>query len=272
MTNESKVAHQIFSEEYTKIVKEKYPQKSHSWPILSGYDVLGGQFGNYIISILKDTGNPAMMSSGFIDLEFLSEYVTDINSSNVEMVREKIRIERDLKHRDYVVILATNGNNLANELEKALKYHEIITGVVKMKIFLSHKSIDKELVREVKKTLNVLGFDAWLDEDDLYAGVPLERSIMQGFKDSCAAIFFVTPDFKDEDYLGSEVEYAIAEKRLKKNNFAIITLVLEKNGSFGVVPDLLSSYVYKQPKNELQMIQHIIKALPMKLGRPMMSN
>ena len=52
MTNESKVAHQIFSEEYTKIVKEKYPQKSHSWPILSGYDVLGGQFGNYIISIL----------------------------------------------------------------------------------------------------------------------------------------------------------------------------------------------------------------------------
>ena len=57
-----------------------------------------------------------------------------------------------------------------------------------------------------------------------------------------------------------------------KNIFAIITLVLEKNGSFGVVPDLLSSYVYKQPKNELQMIQHIIKALPMKLGRPMMSN
>ena len=95
MTNESKVAHQIFSEEYTKIVKEKYPQKSHSWPILSGYDVLGGQFGNYIISIFKDTGNPAMMSSGFIDLEFLSEYVTDINSSNVEMVRDQIGVDLD---------------------------------------------------------------------------------------------------------------------------------------------------------------------------------
>lgn len=270
MNNEAKTAYQVFSEEYSKVVKLKHPRKTHSWPILSGYDVLEGQFGNYIITIFKDTGNTSMMTTGYLDINFLSDYYTSINNSNIEQVREKIKTERDLKPRDSVVILATDVSNLGYELEQTLKHHEIVTGVVKMKIFLSHKSIDKKLVREVKKTLNVLGFEAWLDEDDLYAGDSLERGLMKGFKDSCAAIFFVTPDFKDEEYLGSEVEYAIAEKRSKKNDFVIITLVLEKEGILGIVPDLLSPYVYKKPSNQLQMIQEIVKALPMKLGKPML--
>lgn len=272
MANENNQAYEIFSKEYGKKVREKYPTRSHSWPILSGFDVLEGQIGNYIICIFKDTGNSAMMSYAGIDLGFLSEFVSNIDNSNIDSLREIIKTERDLKPRDSVVILSIDGSNLENELEKTLKYHEIITGVVKMKIFLSHKSVDKKLVREVKKTLNILGFDAWLDEDELYAGVSLERGIMKGFDDSCAAIFFVTPDFKDESYLGSEVDYAIAQKRAKKDNFAIIVLVIEKDGSFGVVPGLLNSYIYKKPENQLQMIQEIIRALPMKLGKPMRRN
>ncbi|WP_287824867.1 toll/interleukin-1 receptor domain-containing protein [Clostridium sp.] len=82
-----------------------------------------------------------------------------------------------------------------------------------MKIFLSHKGIDKTRVRDFKNTLELIGFEPWLDEDAMNAGVELERGIRRGFTDSCAAIFFVTPNFVDEDYLSSEVNYAIAEKR-----------------------------------------------------------
>ena len=90
-----------------------------------------------------------------------------------------------------------------------------------MKIFLSHKGTDKPRVREYKKTLEALGFDPWLDEDALTAGAGLERGILKGMKESCAAVFFVTSNFVDESFLGSELDYAISEKRAKGDLFAM---------------------------------------------------
>jgi hypothetical protein len=134
------------------------------------------------------------------------------------------------------------------------------------KIFLSHKGANKPLVRNFDATLRILGFDTWLDENAMHAGVELERGILQGFKDSCAAIFFITPEFKDENYLATEINYAIAEKREKGNRFAIITLVfIDENGNSGLVPGLLKPYVWKEPQNELEALREIIKALPIKL-------
>src|SRR5882757_9130848 len=43
------------------------------------------------------------------------------------------------------------------------------------RIFLSHKSADKALVRDYKQTLELLGLKPWLDEDDLAAGAELTR-------------------------------------------------------------------------------------------------
>ena len=89
------------------------------------------------------------------------------------------------------------------------------------KIFLSHKGIDKPKVREFKQILEQLGFAPWLDEDAMTAGVELERELLNGFKESCAAVFFVTRAFEDGNYLATEVNYAIAEKRQKKEHFVI---------------------------------------------------
>lgn len=77
------------------------------------------------------------------------------------------------------------------------------------KIFLSHKGVDKPVTREYFRVLKTLGFDPWLDEDAMVAGTPLERGILDGFEQSCAAVFFVTPSFQDENYLATEVNYAI---------------------------------------------------------------
>jgi len=135
-----------------------------------------------------------------------------------------------------------------------------------MKIFLSHKGSDKPFVRKFKDTLSLLGFSPWLDEDAMPAGTNLERGILQGFKDSCAAVFFVTPDFHDEKYLASEVDYAVQEKRNKGDKFSIITLVFEDGAAKGKVPDLLHTYVWKEPKSELDALQEIIRALPIHVG------
>lgn len=73
--------------------------------------------------------------------------------------------------------------------------------------------------------------------------------------------------YKDEGFLETEVNYAITEKMNKGDKFSIITLVFsDDKGKIGEVPELLKTYVWKQPTNDLEALQEIIKALPVKLG------
>lgn len=258
---------EVIDKEYRKIVEQKYPEYSNVWPIISGYNLLNGPYGNYIICIFKHTGNNSMMATSVVEFNDVNTGVTSISSQNIDSVRDKVRSSFRLSSMDSVVILAVDGSNLGSELQKLLESHEFVMGVKKMKIFLSHKGADKPLVRLYKQTLELLGFEVWLDEDAMPAGTALHRGILQGFKDSCAAIFFITPNYKNEEFLETEVNYAITEKMNKGDKFSIITLVFsDDKGKIGEVPELLKTYVWKQPTNDLEALQEIIKALPVKLG------
>ncbi len=168
-----------------------------------------------------------------------------------EIEHEQEEVFGKLEYKTYVRFIATKGDMVQSRSKR---------------IFLSHKGVDKSFVREFKDTLKLLGFTTWLDEDAMVAGDELDRALLQGFKDSCAAIFFITPSFKDENFLKMEINYAIAEKRAKKEKFAVIPLVFQKDGKKGKVPDLLKQYVQKEPKNQLQAIIEIIRALPIEVG------
>lgn len=146
---------------------------------------------------------------------------------------------------------------------------EMVEEQMPKKIFLSHKGADKTLVRQYKKTLELLGFSPWLDEDAMPAGIELERGLLKGFNESCAAVFFVTPNYVDAGYLATEVNYAISEKRTKADRFAIVTLVFPgADGKPAEVPPLLRQYVYKTPTSQLDGLNEIIRALPLALGEP----
>ncbi len=131
------------------------------------------------------------------------------------------------------------------------------------KIFLSHKSIDKPLVQRYYQALRTIGFDPWLDEPNMPAGSNLERELVRGFEGSCAAVFFITANFRDEKYLAAEIDYAIAQKRSKDKKFAIITL---RYADACPVPSLLTPYVYKDISNDLDGFYVLVKALPIELG------
>lgn len=131
------------------------------------------------------------------------------------------------------------------------------------KVFLSHKGIDKGEVTEYKTTLALIGYDPWFDEDAMPAGTPLERGLLQGMRDSCGVVFFITPSFKDEDYLETEINYAIQEKRQKGDKFAVITLqFVGVDGKVGEIPELLKTLVWKKPKSSLEALREIVRALP----------
>jgi hypothetical protein len=153
-----------------------------------------------------------------------------------------------------------------------LKYENHIEMQKPKNIFLSHKSADKSLIREISSTLHSIGFSPWLDEDQMKAGASLERAIKQGFEDSCAAVFFVTPNFTDENFLATEIDYAIAEKRSKGSRFSIITLLIpDKDGVYGKVPSLLRTYVWKQIQ-PIEIVRTIAEALPIECGEPVWRN
>ena len=132
-----------------------------------------------------------------------------------------------------------------------------------VRIFLSHKSKDKPLVHRYYQALTELGFTPWLDEPDMPAGTNLERGILQGFEESCAAVFFITENFKDENYLATEVDYAIMQKRKKGKKFAIITLHYANAAG---VPGLLTPFKWVTVSNDLEGFRELIRALPIQPG------
>ncbi|MDP5134637.1 toll/interleukin-1 receptor domain-containing protein [Rheinheimera baltica] len=159
---------------------------------------------------------------------------------------------------------------IVTEVAGLLREHELKNYMDKIEmekpkeIFLSHKSADKALVREIAKTLEAMGHSPWLDEDKMKAGANLERSIRDGFITSCAAVFFITPNFKDEGYLATEIDYALAEKREKGDRFSIVTLLIpDENGKFGEVPQMIRQYVWKEV-NPIEIIRTIVEALPIR--------
>jgi hypothetical protein len=196
--------------------------------------------------------------------------------ANLDKLKEEVKTFQDLEWFKGTICLEPEveiiQQKVFNKLEDRthLKFiaskEEIILSYPK-RIFLSHKGVDKPFVREYKSILEILGFSPWLDEEAMVAGVELERGLLQGFKDSCAAIFFITPSFKDVDYLSSEINYAIAEKREKRERFSIITLVFsDSDNAKGVVPELLKQFVWKEPKTDLEALHEILRALPVQVG------
>jgi len=155
--------------------------------------------------------------------------------------------------------------SLATPEERALQAVPLarLPGPNEVRIFLSHKSVDKPVVYRYYQALKEVGFDPWLDEEAMPAGTNLERGLFQGFQESCAAVFFITESFRDEKYLAAEVDYAVMQKRRKGAKFSIITL---RYSNAVEVPGLLTPYIYKTVANDLDGFRELVRALPIELG------
>jgi hypothetical protein len=255
-------------DEYEAFISPKYPDHVRVWPVISGYDVTIAYYQNYEILFFKHKIGRNITSRiivGEIPPRMIG--VENISTETVCIARKNLEKYFSASLNDCLLILKEDRSNLQSEFELALQKHAYSLGLITMKIFLSHKGADKPKVREFKKTLQSIGFDPWIDEDAMPAGAKLERSLLQGFKDSCAVVFFITENYADEGYLATEVEYAVAEKRKKGDKFSIITLVYKQDAQNKVqVPELLQPYIWKEPANDLEGLREILNALPVKVG------
>lgn len=253
---------------YQQMVRAVHPSLIAMWPLLTGFNQKVGGYKGWLIFFLKNSGTGGFRSSTGIGemSEGLIGY-PEITESNRSAVRQRLEKFFQARDCDAVVFVGPNGSIAQSEFEYMLRKHEHYMGIAPMKLFLSHKGADKATIREYKKLLEELGLSPWLDEDAMSAGTELERGILKGFEESCAAIFFVTPNYKDENYLATEIDYAIAEKRKKGDKFSIVTLVFDVDGKKGEVPSLLTRYVWKEPAGELEAIREILRAIPIAVGQ-----
>jgi hypothetical protein len=251
---------------YGKRVREKHPQDAVKWPLINGnaYNHRHGLYQGQWVVLFEDRfgqGRIHGVGLGEINRGLVG---MDLNDETREAVRQALSDAFQMKERDAVVLLWRDGHNMASEVEALLDRHEVAMGITKMRIFLSHKGSDKPRVRRFKAVLEQLGFDPWLDEDAMVAGEEVNRAILKGMKDSCAAVFFVTESFKDETWIGDEVDYAKDRKREDGDRFSIITLVMGDHEAN--IPDLLRKYVYKKPETDLDALREMLRALPIVVG------
>ncbi|MDP3545111.1 MAG: toll/interleukin-1 receptor domain-containing protein [Phreatobacter sp.] len=258
---------QFFDASYKGLISSKHPHLVGTWPLLGGYNVVAGHLGDGWLAIhLQNTGVSAMRSYKRIGrLPPVAFGGLSLTQDNREALLAALHHHFRPKPEDAILLVEPAGLH-SSQLETILRSHEQIMGLIKQRIFLSHKNPDKGWVREFKSTLELLGFDPWLDEDAMPAGTSLERGILRGMQESCAAIFFLTPRFSDENFLASEIEYARAEQRARPRDFVIISLVFGESGRQPAVPGLLRPFVWKEPKSELEALREIVRALPLRVG------
>lgn len=268
------------TERYRALVARTHPTVG-GWPIVTGCNLVRARYGAALIVHLVHTGHRGMHTTS--DFTFLSRDqvgVDVVTTANRAAVVARMEVLFRPQPKDMLLVFEDVFKDpLAREsayhiswaqidpqLQDALIKHEHVMGLRPMKIFLSHKGADKAKIREYHSMLKLLGFDPWLDEDAMTAGANLHRSLLQGMIESCAAVFFVTPNYVDDSYIATEIDYAIEEKRKKGDRFAIITLVFASENQKGAVPDLLRRYVWREPANDLEAFREIVKALPVSVG------
>ena len=92
------------------------------------------------------------------------------------------------------------------------------------KVFLSHSSIDKPFVRRVRRALAPFGTASWLDENEMFPGDPMWKTIVNGIKDSDRALVFVTEDSQKSDWVKKEVRQFLLKEKAEKQTCIIPVL------------------------------------------------
>jgi hypothetical protein len=107
--------------------------------------------------------------------------------------------------------------------------------------FLSHKSSDKEALRELKRRLLDLGLSAWLDEDEVKPGDRLLACLKEGMDSSRAFIACIGKEGQGP-WQDLEIEAALIEAVKKKK--PVIPLLLPGVTAQPELPFFLASFGY----------------------------
>jgi tetratricopeptide (TPR) repeat protein len=109
-------------------------------------------------------------------------------------------------------------------------------------IFVSHSSKDDALVKALGKSLEIQGFEPWIDSRQLKGGDELDPEIKEAIKQARAFIVVLSLNAFNSPWILKEVKYARKVKKERGDDYPVIPLLLE-----GVEPAALNLYFEKEP-------------------------
>jgi hypothetical protein len=109
-------------------------------------------------------------------------------------------------------------------------------------IFISHSSKDDELVKALRKSLEIQKLETWVGSRQLAGGDELEPEIKQAIKQARAFIVVLSTHAFNSPWLLKEVKYARKVKKKQGDDYRVIPLLLE-----GIEPAALNLYFEKEP-------------------------
>lgn len=125
-------------------------------------------------------------------------------------------------------------------LEGKERFERQIVGERKLKVFLTHSSIDKTAVSDLHQKLIDEGFDAWLDKENLIAGQSWRVEIPKAIQNSDVVLICLSKtSVTKEGFLQNEIKFALdISMELPEGDIFIIPVKLEECE----VPRRLSDY------------------------------
>lgn len=120
--------------------------------------------------------------------------------------------------------------NFAQELRYLLGVAEVPTtgdiraGIKECKIFLSHSSVDKPFVRNLRDRLTADGFACWMDQVEIKVGFSIRRTIEQGLVKSGYFVIVLSPDAVSSEWVQSELDMALLREIRQRDVFVLPVL------------------------------------------------
>ena len=238
---------------YKKEVIKKHPKLVGYWPLFGGFNVLSGNFSRYKIMAFIETNNPDRLFCDIKDFRSLDTGEKIITKDNLEKVRANLHKNLRLFKRSYVMLIQKDQKNLNDEITKMLSYHEHVLGIKNRKIFLSEIGYDNKLALEYKISLETMGFEVWMTENDLKAS---GQNFADGFEYSCAAVFVVSKNIANVEFT-KQIQSAMNQKNKTDKNFSIIALSNEKD-----IPQGLKQYLAPACNSVHENLMQILKIIP----------
>ncbi len=136
----------------------------------------------------------------------------------------------------------------------------------RLRVFLCHASEDKPEVRKLRKKLESLGIEAWLDEENILPGEEWEEAIRFGLRNSDAIMIVLSQkSVKKIGYVQREIRTALnlADER-PPGHLYIIPLRLEECA----LPDTLSKYQMADlfRRGHMKRLEHTLRTIAERLG------
>ena len=125
-----------FIERYRCLVEAKHPNRSGSWPLVSGYSVILASYQGWTILVYKETDTYNIYTPKKVgELNQTVVGVEELSEVNVGAARGELEEHFKCGPTDAVVLIPPPGD-FENELEYLLQRHEMAMGCIANKIFL----------------------------------------------------------------------------------------------------------------------------------------